>query len=116
MILPMHFNKDVFPDPLLPINKVIRPSSIVKDTSLIAGYLLFLYLSKICSPLISSLVCVDLMIKDFKKPADENNYNLIELNLGMSLPLCYSARDGRNFTIIENYLGPKVLKEFEKLE
>lgn len=71
---------------------------------------------KICSPLISSLVCVDLMIKDFKKPADENNYNLIELNLGMSLPLCYSARDGRNFTIIENYLGPKVLKEFEKLE
>jgi D-alanine-D-alanine ligase-like ATP-grasp enzyme len=56
------------------------------------------------------VVCVDLMISDYKQPSDAHSYRLIEMNLGMSLPLCYSCRDASHFRIVEDYLGPIIIE------
>lgn len=57
-----------------------------------------------------SLICVDLMIENYYDLATPDNYSLIEINLGMSLPMCYSCRDGNHFNIIEDYIGPMMLQ------
>lgn len=51
-------------------------------------------------------MAVDLMIQDYTQPATLTNYVMLELNGSISLPMCYSCRDGRHFRIIEDYLGP----------
>lgn len=52
------------------------------------------------------LIGVDLMIKDYTVPATSSNYTFIEFNSSISLPMCYSCRDGNHFAILEDYIGP----------
>lgn len=54
--------------------------------------------------------CVDLMIQDFTRPASEDNYAFIEFNGNPSIAMCYSCRDGKQFRILEEHLGPKLVK------
>lgn len=56
------------------------------------------------------VTCVDLMIKDFTAPANDSNYAFIEFNGNPSIAMCYSCRDGKHFAIMEEYLGPKLLR------
>ena len=52
------------------------------------------------------MVCVDLFLKDPNKPADDQNYALVEMNEGMSLPMCYRCVDGNHFDIMEIFVVP----------
>lgn len=61
----------------------------------------------------AGLLCVDFIIKDYKSPATPESYSLIEINTGMSLLMCYSCRDGKNFPIVEDYIGPKIVSAIE---
>lgn len=70
---------------------------------------------KLANNLIAPLICVDIMIEDYVRKASGSNYNFIEMNLGMSLPMCYSCRDGKHFPIIEKYLGPMLLNDLGNL-
>lgn len=65
---------------------------------------------KIAKPLGSGLLCVDIMIEKATIDAAEKRYNFIETNLIPSLPMCYSCRDGKQFTIVESYIGPMILR------
>ena len=58
----------------------------------------------------NGVISVDIMVDDFKRPANDTNYALIEINTGISLPMCYSCRDGKQMTIIEDYIGPALIK------
>lgn len=48
---------------------------------------------------------VDIMSRDFSAPAEKDSYVFIEFNSNPSLAMCYSCRDGKNFMILEEYLG-----------
>lgn len=56
------------------------------------------------------LVGIDLMIQDYTVPATPDNYVFIEFNGSISLPMCYSCRDGKQFRIVEEYIGPMLEK------
>jgi D-alanine-D-alanine ligase-like ATP-grasp enzyme len=60
------------------------------------------------------VLSVDLMINDYKSPANSENYVLIEMNNSISLPMCYSCRDGKHISIIEDYIGPRLLESLIK--
>jgi D-alanine-D-alanine ligase-like ATP-grasp enzyme len=55
-------------------------------------------------------VAVDLMIQDYTQAAQPSNYAMIEMKSSISLPLCYSCRDGKHFKVVEDYLGPMIEK------
>lgn len=58
----------------------------------------------------NGFVVADMMIRDYKMPADTSNYVFIEFNLNPALVLFYSCRDGQSFNIVEDYLGPMLEK------
>jgi len=57
----------------------------------------------------NGVLSVDLMMPDYLAPATNSSYVFIEINMGISLPMCYSCRDGKNINIIEDFIGPKLL-------
>lgn len=52
----------------------------------------------------ADFIVIDLMMKDYKAPADGINYSLIEFNELPSLKLCYSCRDGNHYDILGDLL------------
>jgi cyanophycin synthetase len=65
--------------------------------------------NKIASFFGDGTLSVDIMIEDYTQPANDTNYALIELNTSISLPMCYSCRDGDQIELIEDYIGPKLI-------
>jgi D-alanine-D-alanine ligase-like ATP-grasp enzyme len=58
-------------------------------------------------------IVVDMMIQDEKAPPTPDNYGFIEFNLVPALSLFYSCRDGKHLSIVEDYLGPMIMKAMQ---
>ena len=69
---------------------------------------------KLAAQLGRGFVVVDIMIQDYKQPADDHNYAFIEFNLTPALQLFYSCRDGKHFDVVENYLAPMIAEVLQK--
>lgn len=66
---------------------------------------------RLANGLQTNMICIDVMLKnDYTKEPTDESYGLIEINTGMALSMCYSCRDGENFPIIEEFIGPEIIK------
>jgi cyanophycin synthetase len=48
----------------------------------------------------AGFIVADVFCRDYKQPADDQNYWLIEFNTAPVLKLCYACRDGRQFDVV----------------
>ena len=68
------------------------------------------HVDRLASALGKGFVVVDMMVKDYKQPALQDNYAFIEFNSTPALQLFYSCRDGQHFKVAEDYLAPMINK------
>ena len=54
------------------------------------------------------MICLDLFVYDPTSPANDDNYAMVEMNEGMSLPMCYRCVDGNHFDIMKEYVEPLI--------
>ena len=54
------------------------------------------------------MICLDLFVYDPMQPANEYNYAMVEMNEGISLPMCYRCIDGNHFDIMKEYVEPLI--------
>jgi glutathione synthase/RimK-type ligase-like ATP-grasp enzyme len=52
------------------------------------------------------MTCVDFFINNPTEPASDDNYALVEMNEGISLPMCYRCVDGNHFDIMKEIVEP----------
>lgn len=57
----------------------------------------------------SGILSVDIIVKDYKVPLEQNNYWFIEFNNSPAIGLNYCVRDGNHFDVL-SYLVPKIEK------
>jgi D-alanine-D-alanine ligase-like ATP-grasp enzyme len=68
---------------------------------------------KIASSFGNGMIALDMMIGDIHTVANKDNYIFLEMNNDPALVLYYSCRDGKNFDIVNNYLGPMLINAIE---
>lgn len=68
---------------------------------------------KITSSFGNGMIALDMMIGDIHTVANQDNYIFLEMNNDPALVLYYSCRDGKNFDIVNNYLGPMLIDAIE---
>lgn len=68
---------------------------------------------KITSSFGKGMIALDMMIGDIHNVANQDNYIFLEMNNDPALVLYYSCRDGKNFDIVNNYLGPMLVDAIE---
>ena len=68
---------------------------------------------KIASSFGNGMIALDMMIGDIHSVANKDNYIFLEMNNDPALVLYYSCRDGKNFDIVNNYLGPMFIDAIE---
>ena len=54
------------------------------------------------------MICLDLFVYDPMSPASDDNHAMVEMNEGMSLPMCYRCIDGNHFDIMKAYVEPLI--------
>lgn len=66
------------------------------------------HVDRLASALGKGFVVVDMMVRDYRQQASQDNYAFIEFNSTPALQLFYSCRDGRHFKVAEEYLAPMI--------
>jgi D-alanine-D-alanine ligase-like ATP-grasp enzyme len=97
----------------LGLGTMIRNGASIYDVMNTIDHSYIKIVEKIASAFGKGMVALDMMISDIHTVADKDNYIFLEMNNDPSLILYYSCRDGNNFDIVNDYLGPMIIDAIE---